>query len=183
LNNTLTGSGPGAAVHVVGDSGGDPEDFWVGSENNLIAENSDGGVLAEDADWHSRNDTMADNDAFAYAYTGTVTTTLRIVNGIAWDHTADFSDLSPSVTPVFTATYSILEHGTLGEGSNLTLDPLFVGGGDYQLQSTSPARDSANTAAAPGNDIQKNPRPFGVEADRGAYEFTILKVYLPLISK
>jgi hypothetical protein len=181
-DNDLTGPGYGPQVYALGASSF-TQDFYLWSENNLIVGGNKGGVLANSADWHSLNDTVADNGPYAFAYTGTITSTLKLVNTIAWNQTADFSVLGGPATSVFTATFSILQHGNLGNATNLTSDPLFVGGGDYHLTSGSPAVDSANTAAAPATDLEGVLRPVGPEADRGAFEYFLFKLFLPLLRR
>jgi len=61
---------------------------------------------------------------------------------------------------------------------NLDVDPLFVGSGDYHLQSGSPVADNANAAVAPATDLDGVPRPVGAGVDRGAYEFRLPGVSL-----
>jgi hypothetical protein len=61
---------------------------------------------------------------------------------------------------------------TAGPGT-LTVDPLFVGGGDYHLQAASPAVDSGDDAAVPvdlPHDLDGGPRIAGGGVDLGAYE-------------
>ncbi|MEP7356910.1 MAG: choice-of-anchor Q domain-containing protein, partial [Anaerolineales bacterium] len=181
-DNDLTGPGYGPQVYALGASAF-TQDFYLWSENNLIVGGNKGGVLANSADWHSLNDTVADNGPYAFAYTGTITSTLKLVNTIAWGQTADFSVLGGPATSVFTATFSILQHGNLGNASNTTTDPLFVGGGDYHLTAASPAINTANTGAAPATDLDGVIRPYGIAADRGAFEFALIKLFLPLLMR
>ena len=51
-------------------------------------------------------------------------------------------------------------------GSN----PLFAAPGDYHLQAASPAVDAGDSAHAPSNDFDGNPRPRGSGVDLGAFE-------------
>lgn len=66
---------------------------------------------------------------------------------------------------------------------NIAADPLFVGGGDYHLQSGSPTVDVVPAWMAPPIDLDGLPRPYpaGGLADIGAYEWGEQKIYLPLV--
>ena len=54
----------------------------------------------------------------------------------------------------------------------LNTDPLFVGGGDYHIQSGSPVIDQASATYAPAEDIDGDARPQGAGDDMGADENT-----------
>ena len=146
--------------------------LWGRSENNLIAGNT-GGVYLWDADFHSTNDTIADNGAYGVLITGTqaISVNAWLTNAIVWDHTDAFSNTDPA-NFTFAATYSDIEGGWAGTG-NINADPLFVGGGDYHLQATSPVIDQADAAAAPARDLDNVPRPVGAGVDMGCYEFRL----------
>lgn len=61
-------------------------------------------------------------------------------------------------------------------GTNyITGNPLFINlsGGDFHLQSSSPAIDMGISTGAPSTDYDGNPRPFGVGYDIGAYEYIV----------
>lgn len=76
------------------------------------------------------------------------------------------------------ASCNIDQGGTAGPASN----PLFVspgGGENYHLQLGSPARDACN-AGLP-MDLDNTPRPYGSKYDMGAYEYTLRRIYLPLV--
>jgi len=66
-------------------------------------------------------------------------------------------------------------HGTgTPYGSDyVTDDPALVNpsGGDFHLQSTSPAIDTGSSSGAPSDDFEGNPRPNGSGYDMGAYEY------------
>jgi len=71
---------------------------------------------------------------------------------------------------IFTATYCDIQGGYSGTG-NLNSDPLFVGGDDYQLTSSSPCIDAGTSTDAPATDIVGTIRPQGSGYDMGAYEY------------
>jgi hypothetical protein len=67
--------------------------------------------------------------------------------------------------------------GAFTDIANLNSNPKFVGGGNYHLETAtlpiSPAIDHGTTGVVggvPSTDIEGNPRPFGIDADQGAYE-------------
>lgn len=61
--------------------------------------------------------------------------------------------------------------GTAAGAGEIALDPLFVGGGDYHLQPTSPAIDAGTDASAvTREDRERRARPQGAGWDMGAYE-------------
>ena len=163
-------------------NGDDVGPLWTVSENNLIAGNQNGGLYLQDASFWSTNDTIADNASYGVMMTGTVTSTAHFSNTIIWGHASSFTR-----TPVITATdrftmcasYSDIEGGWTGSG-NIDQYPAFVGGGDYHLRQYSPARDAAQTSAAPTVDLDGVPRPVpaGGEADMGAYEWRLPGVNL-----
>lgn len=72
-------------------------------------------------------------------------------------------------------TYSDIQGGYSGTG-NINSDPLFVGGGDYHLTSSSPCIDSGTSTNAPATDIAGTPRPQGQGYDMGAYEYVGIPV-------
>jgi hypothetical protein len=88
-----------------------------------------------------------------------------IMNCILWGNGGyDLSNAS--------ATYSVIGTGELvGEG-NISVDPMFVGDGDYHLQDGSPCIDAGSNSALalPDTDKDGNPRIIGYAVDMGAYE-------------
>ena len=68
---------------------------------------------------------------------------------------------------------------TLSGNGNIDYDPLFVGGGDYHLQSGSPCINPASTwvPSAGEADIDAEPRLMGTAMDMGADEYAPLLVY------
>jgi hypothetical protein len=137
------------------------------------------------ADFHSTNDTIADNVDYGIMMTGTglISSTAWLSNTIIWGHTWSFTTTRPTAFSMH-ATYCDVEGGWPGIG-NIDLDPSFVGGGDYHLQPGSPAIDQVDPAMAPPIDLDgvPRPRPYGGLADMGCYEWFLHKVYLPLVFK
>jgi len=71
--------------------------------------------------------------------------------------------------------YNIYYNGTpaVSGANDISGNPLYVNpaGGDFRLQSGSPAINSGTSTLAPPNDYAYNPRPSGNGVDRGAYEY------------
>lgn len=84
-----------------------------------------------------------------------------------------FGQASPSVEPGCNVSYSVLDPGYAGPGTNNTsTNPGFIGGGNYHLSATSPVRglgDPASTLARDG-DGEPRPQPAGSRVDPGADE-------------
>ncbi|MBN2279039.1 MAG: DUF4114 domain-containing protein [Candidatus Marinimicrobia bacterium] len=77
-----------------------------------------------------------------------------------------------SVDPVY--SYCNVRGGAVGTG-NIDQDPLFVGGGDYHLQSSSPSINTGNNAyITPWTaiDLEGNSRIQPFTVDMGTYEYT-----------
>ena len=84
-----------------------------------------------------------------------------------------FGHASPSVEPGCHVSYSVLDPGYAGPGTNnVTTNPMFIGAGNYHLSAASPVRgmgDPASTMAHDG-DGEARPQPAGSRADPGADE-------------
>lgn len=61
--------------------------------------------------------------------------------------------------------------GTVQSDNNFTDNPLFVGGGDYHLQASSPLINAGVAVAVVAQDYAGSARPVGDYPDIGAYEF------------
>ena len=75
---------------------------------------------------------------------------------------------------------------TVPPHANIFADPLFedAAGGNYRLQSGSPAVDSGTGGpGVPGVDIEGTSRPQGSGVDMGAYEAVSYQVFLPVVIK
>jgi uncharacterized repeat protein (TIGR01451 family) len=129
--------------------------------------------------------------------------TPALTNAILWGNSAPTGPQIVNDNSIATISYSAIQGcggsgagwqsacGTDG-GGNIDADPRFVDavGGNLRLQLTSPAIDAGNNAAVPGGvttDLDGRPRiadgnDDGVETvDMGAYEFRIIRVFLPLV--
>jgi parallel beta-helix repeat protein len=70
--------------------------------------------------------------------------------------------------------------------ANINLDPKFVGGGNYRLQSSSPCINTGTNSppgGLPSSDLDGLPRIQNVTVDMGAYEYPYTLLYLPAILK
>jgi hypothetical protein len=181
--NSLSGGGTGPGVLADANGASDPFHFYLWAENNLIAGNNKGGVLSNGANWRSINDTLANNGPYGLGFTGSVTATLYVTNSIVFFQTADITNLSLTNSPIRTVAYSDFQHGVPPGPGNISANPLFVGGGDYHLTAGSPAKDKASTAQAPATDLDGILRPVGPAADMGAFEFHLVKLFLPFLHR
>jgi parallel beta-helix repeat protein len=70
--------------------------------------------------------------------------------------------------------------------ANINLDPSFIGGGNYRLQSISPCINTGTNSppgGLPSSDLDGLPRIQNVTVDMGAYEYPYTLLYLPAILK
>jgi len=116
--------------------------------------------------------TLADNTG-APVYSASAGTTNEVDNSIAWGNSGGFSGS-------FTGSTCNIDQGGL-IGSNT--DPLFVDStsNNYHLSYGSPAIDACPSGLTP--DLENHTRPFGIQYDMGAYEFSTAYVYLPIIMR
>jgi len=104
---------------------------------------------------------------------GTSSSSPTILNSILWEDTPE--EIYLSNTSSINITYSAIKGGYVGVG-NINADPVFVGGGDYHLQSTSPCiNKGTNTPSGglPSTDKDGNPKIINGLVDIGTYEFGI----------
>ncbi|MBI5612225.1 MAG: hypothetical protein HY942_04020 [Gammaproteobacteria bacterium] len=90
--------------------------------------------------------------------------------GIAID-----TDFEPTVTNRYNLFFNNPNNWFTPGANTLYVDPQFVGGGDFHLQSTSPAVDVGDNSAIPAGittDLGGSPRIQGGTVDMGAYERT-----------
>jgi hypothetical protein len=126
--------------------------------NNTLANNSTcGSGFCEGAI------SVADNLEYS---TGNKVSGVSVLNTILWKNTIDFKGVDPSqVFNSITAT-----SGFAGVNGNINANPLFVNatGGDYHLQSGSPAIGKGSSSGAPSDDLECKVRPSPPAI--GAYE-------------
>ena len=141
--------------------------------NSIISENrcgnSGGGLSCDnDSSITISNCTMSDNNADSFGGAiYCVRSSLTGINCILWNNSPEEILSGGSI---FSLTYSDIEGSYLGLG-NIDADPLFVGGGVYQLTANSPCIDSGTSSGAPSTDIDGVIRPQGLGYDMGAYEY------------
>ena len=167
VNNQIN-SGGGSAVHVQG----------IGSkidlENVTFSGNTSSGLtLTAGADANVDFCTFANNTGVAWALHGNATVT----NTIVADNQG--SSECPN-TPPASSSYNLSKDDSCGFGgatdlvnTDPELAPLMDNGGNTQthaISGTSPAKDSADTAACPARDQRGVARPSGSGCDRGAFE-------------
>ena len=118
------------------------------------------------------NTTITDNfellsSSFATPTIKCDTSSLTIVNSIIENPNLQSEIEGTNVS----VEYSNVKGGYLGTG-NIDADPMFIGSGDYRLQTFSPCINSGTLVGAPLTDIEGNPHPMpvGTNPDMGAYE-------------
>ena len=169
----------------------DSDNAQIRVENSLFArlsgstDTNDAGLFAlvENGSSGTRvvlvNDTITDNakHGFAAATSGSVSTYNSIFygnNSVAWTW-KDVVMVGPttSLLAVRNVIGTLQGSFQLGSADNYDGWPEFVSDTDYNLQFTSPARDSG-TSAVPGGlsayDLEGGVRVVGAKVDRGAYE-------------
>ena len=117
--------------------------------NSTLVANSDNGVQLRNGTLTLTNSIIASNGGYGLQLeAGTMNHTYNLVYG----NSPDYS-------------------GTSAGTGEVNSDPLFVGGGDYRLQSTSPAKDAGTSSGGPpSNDLVGAFRPQGSGYDMGCYE-------------
>jgi len=170
-SNSATGSdGEGGAIHC--------SDGTQTITNCVITGNSStrkaGAIYCEASDSEIRHCTFSGNSGthggVLYPEDATVTFTNCILWGDISTSDPDYNEIHPGWSSTVTITYSDVEGGYEGTG-NIDSDPLFVGGGDYHITSSSPC---ANVAVDVGiyTDLDGDGRPDGAGYDMGADETT-----------
>lgn len=151
-------------------------------ENSLVADNTtinsqpgnsiNGVVTIQNGIARMVNTTIANNleglEENAISTTVDIdTSNLSIVNSILWN---------PEIAAELTSTNIDVSHSDIQGGyagfNSIDANPMFIGNGDYRLQTFSPCINSGTIATAPITDIEGNPRPMpvGTNPDMGAYE-------------
>ena len=184
---TITGnvaSSTGGAVYMTNSAS------TANFENCVIADNQGsqgGGIYVNEGTTSFINTTFADNQATSgnggAMFLNCATTTVR--NSIFWSNKA--TGLGNNVykacgnnenagtftdSDITTSSYYFV-NGTFTASNNIdpAQDPMFVGAGDYHIQSVSPVIDQANATYAPADDIDGDTRPQGSADDMGADEY------------
>jgi Right handed beta helix region len=137
--------------------------------NNLVFDNSEGGILIGQGDKPNNGTVPADNFV--------VTNNIAVRNG---EYGIEESGATgPNNRYVHNIVSGNAEWGldlaTGAESGTISRDPLFVnfrpdGTGDYRLQAASPGVDAGTPDGAPATDIEGTPRPRGPGIDIGPYE-------------
>lgn len=157
----LTRAGHLDQVYGVINSGGDNNQIY----NNVITGINVGNVNANNVALVTSGDSNKIWNNTIYNNTNT---------GVTVDAAATNTVLTNNIIYLSTGT-NLINSGTgTTQTTNLVgTDPLFVNaaGGNYKIQSGSPARDAGTTVATVTTDIDDIPRPQGVAYDIGAYEF------------
>jgi len=94
-------------------------------------------------------------------------------NNVFWGNSGVDLKLANNSTYFLYANDVEQQEGTSAGGTNnVSVAPLFVGGGDYRLQATSTLIDAGDTVQAtlPALDLTTGPRQLGLGPDLGAYE-------------
>lgn len=183
FNNETTppGSLGGGAVAGYGHNGTTGK--YVTITNCLFyanASNSWGGAISGNQTYPTiTNCTFADNTAVhsGGAFYGQMNSEApRIRNSICWNNSPDQLNIV-TASAYLDVSYCDIQGGWTGAGShNINLNPLFVGGTNYRLQTGSPCIDTGSNAYAPADDLDGQARPQDGDdngsavADMGAYE-------------
>ncbi len=158
------------------------EPLWGRSENNLIADNSNCGIFLANVDFHSTNDTIANNTGAGVYVSGTVTSTINVINSVFWGNADLYAHAAGVGTSQMLASYSDLQDtdptyppGVVDNGHNLCAEPSFTSPTthDYHPKLTSWLRNSGSDAAAPPIDLDNVPRPVETHPTIGAYEYRV----------
>jgi len=198
-NNTITDNsvvslGGGVYAHSWGRGGSD----GIVLTNNIIAENEvigsgDGGGAYVEGNGPSggditvTNNTVSGNNIYLSSSSGIFilygVNTVNCYNNIIWDNTSTMGGETRDIYLSGTGTtygynndYSVMDGSwDYGVGTNIDLDPLFVGGGNYHLQPGSPCIDAGlNTppGGLPATDFEGDDRIINDTVDIGADEYS-----------
>ena len=117
------------------------------------------------------NTTLANNNANLGGGLYAEYCSVTLTNSIVWGNTSSQMFIYTGGSATF--SYCDFQGGQSGTG-NIDADPLFLdaGSGNYQLSSASPCRNTGTLSGAPNADILGNPRPYDIDVDMGAYEYT-----------
>ena len=158
------------------------EPLWGRSENNLIADNSDSGLYLSNVDFDSTNDTIANNTGAGVYVSGTITSTINVVNTVLWGNSVLYDHASGMDYSQVLASYSDLQGtdptyppGVVNQGHNLCAEPAFASPAahDYHPSMGSWLRNAGSNTAASATDLDGVPRPVEEHPTIGAYEYRV----------
>jgi hypothetical protein len=146
--------------------------------NILVAGNSSTGIRSDEVPLTGTiwNATIAGNAEMGVNIScGNV----HVTNTVLWGNNA--SDLNCHDASNLTLAYSDVGTGITSGTGNLSIDPKFIGAGNYHLKVGSPVVDKGTLSGAPIADLEGTLRD--ARPDMGAYEWVGFHVYLPLALK
>jgi len=159
-------------------------------DNNLIYANTATGATGTEAAGaavqcaggpiYATNNTIADNILTSPGAGSTgglrlLTGPATLSNNIGWGNTTadlDYHVISGGTETLVDSDYGVLA-GTPGGSGNLSVDPRFLGAGDYHLATTSPLLGKGTITPAgglPTVDLEGTARTYANKVDLGAYE-------------
>lgn len=188
ISNQIFNNGLGGGIYLVNDN-----QLSAQIINNLVVKNgsgyllggtnddSDGGGIAFIDNGISElslfNNTVTDNytNSAIYIESSSGNTQVAFTNDIVYanKHKDLFNKLNAASISVSYSDIGITYGSYSDKGSNINVDPLFVGNGDYHLTGSSPCIDVGTSELAPENDIDEDIRPQGAGYDMGADEYQI----------
>jgi parallel beta-helix repeat protein len=165
--------------------------------NNVIANNHGSGVKAINVrDIRVLNNTIVGNTwmgmyTMNWPFTSTVPYTLTMFNNIVVDNdqcgvnSQDDFTLLIDYNDVYGNGNDYCSSFAVPGVHDINADPQFLNPSkaDYRLSPGSPAINSGNNTYAPPTDFEGVPRPQGLIADMGAYEYKLSLKFLPLALK
>jgi len=181
FSNNIAPSGSGGAIYCLG-----PESIIINSlfVGNYTSIGNGGAVYMHNnaVAGYIYNCTFTGNTGAtgsAICNWGTVTT---LCNNIIWNNTGNTQDIytQSGTTIAFNNLIGTSNINLSGNGNIIGVNPLFVGGGNYALQGTSPAIDKGNNTYIPAGitkDLAGNSRISNDIVDMGAYEFQHPKIF------
>ncbi|HUO72296.1 MAG TPA: right-handed parallel beta-helix repeat-containing protein [Solirubrobacteraceae bacterium] len=149
LDNLVIGASAGPGISLFQTTGSSLSAIVV---NNTIAGNEDGFVIADPIHGEVANNIVSGNTRYGVSIDPVSAATFTNRNNLVFDNGMD------SFTP---------------GPETITLDPHFVGNGNYHLQAGSPATDAGNDGSVPADlttDLDGAPRIRGAHVDIGPYE-------------
>lgn len=135
--------------------------------NNTIAANGAAGFIHDSGfNGYFRNNIVVQNNAgIRCSSSYTPTTNTVAFNDVALNVTANWSNYPASYGSLTMTNFNGTASDTEG---NISVNPQFIGAGDYHLQPTSACVNAGTTNSAPSNDFDGQPR--FTPSDIGAFE-------------